>query len=50
MKYQVYMSRNGIAPAVKLGSFSDRDAADRLAAIYIRDYPQAAIGVEEIPE
>jgi hypothetical protein len=47
MKYQVYMTRNRIAPAVKLGSFDDRDSADRLAAIYIRDYPQAAIEVKE---
>jgi hypothetical protein len=50
MNYQVYMSRNGISPMVKLGSFCDRASADRLAAIYVRDYPQAAIVIEEYPD
>lgn len=47
MNYQVYMSRNRIAPAVKLGSFGDRSLADRLADRYRRDYPYAAIEVRE---
>lgn len=45
MAYKVYMKRTNTSPWIKIDSFRDRDAADRLADKYRRDYPNSAIEV-----